>query len=139
MPSRSSRRVAGDRLALIDPHPFFADRRNVGTAESCRRRSLEALLDIGWHILAHADGIGVSEYREIAARLVERQALVHEEATLLGTLAGYSNRMMHVYHEIVAPDELDHIYSTQLGDVERIADPFRRWVSKHPEQVSDEL
>lgn len=52
----------------------------------------------------------MSEYREIAARLVERQALVHEEATLLGTLAGYSNRMMHFYHKIVAPDELYHIF-----------------------------
>jgi len=59
------KRVVVDRFALIidllheiralplhDRQAFFADRRNVWTAESCVRRSLEALFDVGRHILA---------------------------------------------------------------------------------------
>jgi hypothetical protein len=65
MPSLISKRVVVDRLALIDEMlgeirtlpladrvVFFSDRRNIWTAESCLRRSLEALLDMGRHILA---------------------------------------------------------------------------------------
>jgi uncharacterized protein YutE (UPF0331/DUF86 family) len=81
-PGHISKRIAVDRLELIntllreiralplrDQHTFFADRRNVWAAESCLRRSLEALFDLGHHILAKGYGQGVSEYKEIATRL----------------------------------------------------------------------
>lgn len=61
-----SRRVVVDRIAWVermlneirslpleDHQAFFADTRNVWTAESCLRRGLEALLDLGRHILAN--------------------------------------------------------------------------------------
>ena len=56
IPDHISKRIVVDRLELIDTllreirdlplgdqHTFFADRRNVWAAESCLRRSLEAL------------------------------------------------------------------------------------------------
>ncbi len=83
-PAEISRRVVVDRLDLIatlladiralpleDRTSFFADRRNTWAAESCLRRSLEALLDIGRHILAKGFGIGASEYKEIPRWLNE--------------------------------------------------------------------
>jgi len=79
-----SGRIVADRLELIDSllreirhlplqeaRLFFEDHRNIWSAESCLRRSLEALFDIGRHILAKGFGVGVSEYREIAAKLKE--------------------------------------------------------------------
>lgn len=151
IPSRVSRRVIGDRLALIagylnelralplaDPGQFLGDRRNVAAAESYLRRSLEALLDIGRHILAKGFGTGVSEYKEIATRLKDRQVLADNEAALLFQLAGYRNRMVGLYHEIT-PDELYQICIGQLGDIERVADAYRRWVNAHPEMVDDQL
>ena len=61
MPGSVSKRVAADRLALAadlvaeiralpltDRQAFFADRRNIWTADSCLRRSLEALFDRSW-------------------------------------------------------------------------------------------
>jgi uncharacterized protein YutE (UPF0331/DUF86 family) len=79
-----SKRVVSDRLAWVDRMvseiralpledraAFFSDRRNLWAAESCLRRGLEALLDLGRHILAKGFGIGVSEYKEIALRLAE--------------------------------------------------------------------
>lgn len=73
-PTLISRRVIVDRLDLVDSllqeirnlplkerNTFFADRRNIWAAESCLRRSLEALFDLGRHILAKGCGLGISE------------------------------------------------------------------------------
>jgi uncharacterized protein YutE (UPF0331/DUF86 family) len=151
IPSHVSRQVIADRLAIIaellsdiralpldDRTAFFQDRRNIWAAESCLRRALEALLDIGRHILAKGYGVVVSEYKEIAAKLREKQALSEAEGSLLFEMAKYRNRMVHFYHEIT-PDELFNICATQLGDIECIADAYRRWVNEHPELVDTTL
>lgn len=148
MPARISRRVVGDRLALIaesladlralpldNRGQFLQERRNVAAAESYLRRSLEALLDIGRHILAKGFGIGVSEYKEIATRLQTHGVLSAPDANLLRTLAGYRNRLVHFYHE-VSPQELYTICANQLGDVERIQDAYRQWMNVHPEKIA---
>ena len=81
-PGRLSKRVVSDRLSWVermvqemqalplkDQEAFFADRRNIWAAESCLRRGLEALFDLGRHILAKGFGLGISEYKEIASGL----------------------------------------------------------------------
>ena len=81
-PDRLSKRVVSDRLSWVeqmireiralpleDQETFLADRRNVWAAESCLRRGLEALFDLGRHILAKGFGLGVGEYKEIASGL----------------------------------------------------------------------
>jgi uncharacterized protein YutE (UPF0331/DUF86 family) len=150
IPSRISQRIVTNRLAIIDEllrqirtlpledvDLFLADHRSAA-AESYLRRALEAVLDIGRHILAKGFAIGVTEYKEIAIKLRDRHALTAEEANLLFKMAGYRNRMVHFYHEIT-PDELFNICATQLGDIERIADAYRRWVNEHPELVDSTL
>ncbi len=149
MPSRVSRRVIGDRLALIteilkdirtlplaEPQQFLQERRNIAAAESYLRRSLEALLDIGRHILAKGFGTGVSQYKEIATRLAEHNVLSAENARSLHVMAGYRNRLVHFYHE-VSPEELYNICANQLGDIETIQAAYRQWVLAHPEKVQD--
>jgi uncharacterized protein YutE (UPF0331/DUF86 family) len=146
-----SKRVVADRIARVeatlddiralpleDDETFFSDRRNVWTAESCLRRSLEALLDLGRHILAKGFGRGVSEYKEIALRLQEQAVLPDEEADLLRVLAGYRNRLVHFYHE-VSEEELYQISAHQLNDLERILEAYKRWLSEHPELLEDVL
>ena len=150
-PGRLSKRVVGDRLSWIermiheiralpleDRAAFFADRRNVWAAESCLRRALEALLDLGRHVLAKGFGQGVSEYKEIAPRLEEQGVLSQEEAKLLRVLAGYRNRLVHFYHEI-GPDELYEVCAHDLMDVERIAEAFRTWLREHKEWLDETL
>lgn len=73
IPAKINQRVISDRLAWIDKmlleirslplstfDNFIQDNRNIWSAESCLRRSLEALLDMGRHILAKAYGLGVT-------------------------------------------------------------------------------
>ncbi len=150
-PSKISKRVFLDRLAwvdrmvgqihalpLSDRAAFMADSRNVWTAESCLRRSLEAVFDAGRHILARAFGIGVSEYREIAEGLKEKGVLSAEQAGLMRTLAGYRNRLVHFYHEISA-EELYQICAGQLGDVTSTRDALHAWFQQHQDMVDPSL
>lgn len=150
-PGSISAQIVTDRMALItgllrdiralplsDYQAFLSDRRNVGMAESSLRRSLEALLDIGRHILAKGYGIGVAEYKEIARRLQEQAVLSASEAALLSTLAGYRNRLVDFYHE-VTDQELYDICSTQLGDIETLLTAIRTWMQTHPEMVDQTL
>lgn len=150
-PPRVSRTVVVDRLAVIDALlqdiralPLTSqvdnleDRRNLWAAESCLRRTLEALLDIGRHILAKGYVIAVTEYKEISVKLLEKQVLSKAEASVLSAMAGYRNRMVHFYHEIT-PAELCRICTQELGDIERIADAYRRWVNEHPDMVDPTL
>ena len=150
-PTKISRRVVLDRLdwvqrmiseietlPLSDHDQFMADSRNVWTAESCLRRGLEALLDVGRHILAKGFGKGVTEYKEIARQLGENGVLNQEDAYLLRVLAGYRNRMVHFYHEVSA-EELYEISATHLSDLKKISEAYRNWLTKHPDVLDDVL
>ena len=147
MPGKISRQVVVDRLdwvdrmvlairklPLDDRQAFFSDVRNPMTAESGLRRALEALFDLGRHLLARGFGSGVTEYKEIAIRLREEQVLTGEDATLLMILAGYRNRLVHFYHE-VAPQELYEICRDRLPDIERVADAYRAWFDRHADTL----
>ena len=149
--ARISRRVFLDRMSWVDRmlgqiralpvsdrSAFLADPRNIGTAESCLRRALEAVFDAGRHLLAKGFASGVSEYRQIAEGLAERGVLTPQEGTVLRILAGYRNRLVHFYHEVTA-EELYQICATQLGDLTLVADALRRWVTAHPDLVDQGL
>ncbi|MBI3959895.1 MAG: DUF86 domain-containing protein [Chloroflexi bacterium] len=146
-----SLRSVADRLALIDyflaeiralplndTEEFFRDTRNVWTCESCLRRSLEALLDIGRHILAKGYGIAVTEYAKVGERLGKDAGFRRDEAELLQKLAGYRNRMVHFYHEIT-PEELHRICRDELHDVETITNGLRRWIRENPDKIDETL
>jgi len=125
-------------LPLQDPNAFLADRRNIWAAESCLRRSLEALFDIGRHILAKGYGLGISEYKEIATKLQERGIFSEKETALMQVLAGYRNRLVHFYHE-VSSEELYEVCAHRLGDLEVITDAYRRWLKEHPDKIDSRL
>jgi uncharacterized protein YutE (UPF0331/DUF86 family) len=88
LPGKLSKRVVVDRLAWIDrmmseiralpletQSDFLSDSRNIWAAESCLRRALEAMFDLGRHILAKGYSLGVTEYKEIASDLFSKKIL----------------------------------------------------------------
>lgn len=150
-PGLISKRVVADRLGIArellhdirslpldNRETFFTDRRNPQAAESCLRRALESLLDVGRHILAKGFGEGVSEYKEIATGLGRHGVLSSEDVARLRTLAGYRNRMVHFYHEVSA-DELFGICAEQLSDVDHLLDALASWIRDHSERVDPNL
>lgn len=117
---------------------FTADPRNVAAAESYLRRALEALLDLGRHVLAKGFGQAVVEYKEIASVLAEVGVLNREDGVLLAQLAGYRNRLVHFYQE-VTDEELYRICSTQSGDIETLLAAILAWIKAHPEMIDQTL
>ena len=111
---------------------FLSDPRTVAAAESYVRRGLEALLDLGRHILAKGFGRAVVEYKDIPLQLREIGVVGEREAGLLRDMAGYRNRLVHFYSE-VTPQELFHIRSTRLTDIEEVLSALLRWLQAHPE------
>lgn len=151
MPSQISGQIAADRLSWVDRmletirelplddrDAFFADERNIWTADSCLRRALEALFDLGRHILSRGFGEAPSEYKEVATLLGKYDVLKPVEASLLRVLAGYRNRLVHFYHEVNA-QELFDICARDLNDVEQIANAYRRWIQQHPDKIDGTL
>lgn len=125
-------------LPLESRELFLSDRRNVWAAESCLRRAIEALLDLGRHILSKCFGRGVTEYKQIADQLEQRGVLTPEHASILRLLAGYRNRMVHFYQEIT-PEELYVISSNQLEDLLAVRDGLLTWLRSRPEHLDEIL
>jgi len=151
IPGKVSRRIVLDRLAMVEQllariralplenrETFFSDERNLDALESCLRRALEALLDVGRYILAKGFAIGVTEYRQIAVELQRVGVLSSEEGQILRIMAGYRNRMVHFYHEI-GQEELYQIAQENLGDFHRIIAAYGRWMDEHPQALHDDL
>lgn len=126
------------QLPMKDYERFTSDKRNVWAAESCLRRALEALMDLGRHILAKGFGRGISEYKEIASALDEAGVLSPAESNKLRTLAGYRNRMVHFYQEI-SDRELYEICSSQLSDIMKVAEAIKAWLNDHPDFIDQTL
>jgi len=63
---------------------FICDPRNIAAAESYLRRCIEALLDLGRHILAKGFAVAATEYKEIGSRLTEERVLSAEQGVFCG-------------------------------------------------------
>lgn len=125
-------------LPLTSVQAFSAERRSVNAGESCLRRSLEALMDLGRHILAKGFGEAVPEYSGIGPALARHGVLGAATAERLAVMARYRNRLVHFYDEITDA-ELFGILTGRRGEILSAADEMRRWLSEHPEQVRDDL
>ena len=123
-------------LPLQDQNEFLKDKRNVASAESYLRRALEALLDLGRHILAKGFAYPATEYKDVAKGLLERDVLPEKEALLLKKMAGYRNRMVHFYHEIT-PEELYEICRYHLDEIKQVLDKLIKWLKENREKMDE--
>lgn len=98
---------------------FLSDKKNPPFVESYLRRPLEAVFDIGRHILAKTYGSRVIEYKAIAKELGEKGVITVELTGILIEMAGYRNRMVHFYKE-VTPEEIYEIITKNLLDFDRV-------------------
>jgi uncharacterized protein YutE (UPF0331/DUF86 family) len=121
-------------LPLDNRDAFLQNRHHVAAAESYLRRALEALFDLGRHILAKRFAYPTTEYKEIAEGLFEKKVLSRNESNLMRKMAGYRNRMTHFYHEI-SPEELFDICSQHLADVMILLEVITGWIKL--QQVND--
>jgi uncharacterized protein YutE (UPF0331/DUF86 family) len=125
-------------LPLETLEAFEEDPRDTAAAESYLRRALEALLDLGRHILAKGLGEGTLEYRQIALALRRAGVVDEAQGTALYDMAGYRNRLTHFYDE-VSTAELYDVCAHRGTEVLQVRDAMLEWLRRHPELVDGEL
>ena len=105
-------------FAEMSKAAFLSDKKNPPFVESYLRRGLEAVFDIGRHILPKVHGFRGIEYKTIAEELGNKGIVSKALAETIYETAGYRNRMVHFYRE-VSNEELYAIVKNNLDDFER--------------------
>ena len=118
----------------MEREEFLADRKNPPFVESYLRRGLEAVFDIGRHILAKTAGSKEIEYKAVARELGNKGIISMEISEGLYLMAGYRNRMVHFYKEVM-PEELYQIVVNNLGDFERFNREIVSFIKAYDERV----
>ena len=115
------------RFQGMSREAFLADSDHFAIAEHYLRRTLEAIFDIGNHILSRLPidpGERPTSYKGIAQVLGTYKIVPKEYANgPLQEMAGYRHRLVHFYHEVF-PEELFRILQKDLKDIE----PFCRYI-----------
>jgi len=127
-----------EALPMDSYDEFVGDPRNVASAESYLRRGIEALLDLGRHILAKGFAVAVTEYKEIGDSLSKEEVISSGHGTLLRQIAGYRNRMVHFYHE-VSYEELYRLSTQNLKDIEDLLEALVQWLRDHPDKMDQQI
>jgi uncharacterized protein YutE (UPF0331/DUF86 family) len=111
-------RNAVNRLRLLAEMPaeeFCRSEDAVDIAENRLRRAIEALFDLGRHLVVKS-GAGVPpDYRSVIELLRESGMLPGHFAARIEGMAGYRNRIVHDYNK-VTPQELYQVLDTRLAD-----------------------
>jgi uncharacterized protein YutE (UPF0331/DUF86 family) len=117
-------------LPQVSLAEFLADRRNPAAAESLLRRAIQAYFDLLRHLLSKTSGRGVLEYKELARAAAEAELIRDPHlARVALQIAGFRNRLVHFYQEVTG-EEMYSIVSTELGDLEKLAEEAREAVRR---------
>ncbi len=105
-----------ERFKGVSLEEFHSNSDNFRIAFYDLHRAIEAVMDIGSHILSRIPGARPSSYKDIP-RLLEKHKMIPNDFALnqLTKMAGYRNRMVHFYGEI-SEEEIYHIIQEELED-----------------------
>jgi len=120
-------------LGNLQRAEFLEDYKNPASAETFIRHCLEAIFDIGRHILAKSGKVRLThEYKDIARGLGESGVISKPLMNKLMEMAGYRNRIVHFYHEIT-DEELYEILQNDLKDIEQFVNQIGKFIKKYKE------
>jgi len=130
-----------DRAALIDNSlnrleefarqsltEFLIHPDNYAIAEHHLRICLEALFDMGRHILVKTGFGKPSDYREILIMLSRQSVIPADFLENVKVMAGYRNRLVHMYNEIGGA-EMYEIISHGLSDIRKFCAYIMKYVN----------
>lgn len=104
-------------LAQIPAEEFCSNEDYIDIAENRLRRAIEALFDLGRHLVVKT-GTGVpSDYRSVIKLLTDSGIIPDEFSRQIAGMSGYRNRLIHDYNK-VTPEELYQVLQTRLSDFE---------------------
>lgn len=131
-----------DRLAIIDRavarlekfgdlsfDDFLQDSDNFAIAEHNLRIALEAVFDIGRHLIVKLNKGKPEDYRQILIMLSQIGVLPNEFAEKIKGMAGYRNRLVHLYNEI-DDKEIYDIIKTKLNDIREFCSYIIKFINR---------
>ncbi|NMB12752.1 MAG: DUF86 domain-containing protein [Firmicutes bacterium] len=116
-------------LSLLQLDEFISDPDNFAIAEHHLRRALESLLDIGRHILAKGGFGKPVDYADIITSLGANGVIPMDFANGIRGMAGYRNRLVHVYAEIT-PEEIYSLLTTKSNDFHKFCEYIEAYMMR---------
>ena len=105
-----------EELARLSKEDFIANSDNYAIAEHHLRRALQALLDLGRHVVVKNNFGNPTSYREVLDLLAQHSILDPVFARKVRGIAGYRNRLVHDYAEVTNEEMVD-ILTNELDDL----------------------
>jgi uncharacterized protein YutE (UPF0331/DUF86 family) len=106
---------------------FRSNRRDVAAAKYFLRSAIEAVHDIGSHILAKQKWGPPSGYADVMIKLQKHGVVTEQSLPEYVKMIKYRNRLVHFYHEVTV-EELHEIILTKLGDFDRFIGEVIGWL-----------
>lgn len=117
------------KLATLPLDTYIRDFRNTTLAERLIHVTIEAMLDIGSHIIAEESLGEPLEYRDIFVILTKAGILPKKLEKQFVSLAGLRNRIVHLYDEI--DHELLHkAMQTEIDDFEIFTEVVLKFLNR---------
>jgi uncharacterized protein YutE (UPF0331/DUF86 family) len=112
------------KLVVVTRDDFIVDRARYAQTEHYFRRGLEAILTAATHILSRVP-LEAKDYAAVIDGLGKAGIVEETFAQRNKGLAGYRNRLVHLYWE-VSPEELYDTVKDHLEDFDAFAVAFQR-------------
>ena len=106
---------------------FVSDPKNFGSAERFMQIAIEALIDLGNHVIAE-QGLGmVDAYSDIPTILAEHGYITPELSATWIKMIGFRNLLVHDYADIDRAKVYD-VLQNRLGDIEALQKVFAQFL-----------
>lgn len=117
------------RLVSLPKDQFIANDDNFAIAEHHLRRALEALLDIGRHIIAKKGYGRPEDYKNIIVLMGKNGVIPMEFMIKIQGMAGYRNRLVHGYADVTA-EEIYDLLKDKLPDLAEFTNYILAYLNK---------
>lgn len=117
------------QLGKLAYRTYIRDERNKYVAERLLQVAIEAMLDIGSHIIAE-EGLGEPlEYRDVFSILCQAKILPKAKLENFQNMVGLRNRIVHLY-ETIDHRLIHRFLRKELGDLETYLRVVARYLRK---------
>lgn len=115
------------KLGNLSFQEYSGDHRNMAVAERLLETSIQAMLDIGSHIIAE-EGLGDPlEYRDVFEILAQAKIIPPKKKESFLNMTGLRNRIVHVYEDI-DHKRIHRFLKNNLGDFDVFVEAATRYI-----------
>lgn len=119
-----------ERFRDMETGEFESNKDNYAIASYHLRVAIEAVLTIGTHILSRMPSNGKDkDYTQVVLPLADHEVIPKDFAEKIKGMAGYRNRLVHLYWE-VTPEELLSIIKEDIDDLTEFVEHIKEFLEK---------